>query len=113
MMLDAKKIYGCRTTDECHWRFKYESINTMEGIRSEWRAHRRRPGVTAWAPQGSYPEMEILQRLDDNNKPLTDDDRLDLMVFLYGDKGKHWNDYMDNVLANLRAAKTKEYQDNE
>ena len=82
-LLDRTRKYIVWTPDECWWQFKWECTTDQTGTHWFWRAYRKRPGAAAFTAQDRWDELEVLQRLTEFSYGLDQDDKIDLMNFLY------------------------------
>lgn len=93
MLLNREVKYRVRDHLEAFWRFdwgragpqmsgRHSGEKNIDGQPIEgWWAWRKKPGLD-WECLGSIAEAEILKRLEEHRKPLTDDDRIDLHLWL-------------------------------
>jgi hypothetical protein len=76
--LDIKQIYEYQDENETFWRFSFEQIADEEG----WWVWIRRPENKAFYCIGKFSEQEVLHRVEMAAKPLTQDDLIDLELWL-------------------------------
>ena len=72
------KEYKFIDSQEIIWKFVYKKILDNEG----WWGWSKRPGQESFSCLGIFSERELSKRLDLNLRELSDDDKLDLILFL-------------------------------
>lgn len=76
--LDIHKKYEFRDRSENFWRFTFESIAGEEG----WFAWVRRANSEEYFCVGKIPEPQLIEKLTSNPNPLTEDDYIDLELWM-------------------------------
>src|SRR5712692_1206648 len=76
--LDPRHKFGGQDKNETWWRFAWESIDAVVG----WFAWRKVPGATEYLCIGPILESEILKILKTIPNKLSEDDLLDLELWL-------------------------------
>lgn len=79
--LQRERKYSFRDEYEFVWRFAWGAANGEEG----WWGWRKKVNEDEWKCLGIFAESEVLYRLEKHHSPLTDDDRLDLHLWLEHD----------------------------
>lgn len=84
-LLDKTLTYKTMTPeDECWWKFEFRAEGGPGPTKWSWQAYRKRPGATFYTYQGPMSEVEVFSRLlRTGSNRLTDEDRLDLLFWLY------------------------------
>ena len=82
-LLDITRKYILLGPDEWVWIFSYDSSKDAIGeVFSSWQAYAQKPGGLA-LPQGGRTEMEVIEFFDKHWRQLDDDDKMNLILFLY------------------------------
>jgi hypothetical protein len=78
-LLDQSKKFVVLGPDEKIWFFVYELTPEIHG----WQAYSKRPGLNAFVPEGPWLEESVYRFVNIYSRKLTDDDKIDLHLFLY------------------------------
>lgn len=78
-LLDQSKKFVVLGPDEKIWFFVYELTTESTG----WQAYSKRPGMSAYVPEGPWLEESVFRFLNIYTRKLTDNDKIDLWMFLY------------------------------
>ena len=90
--LNPNQQYKLRDSSEVCWKFVYEAIAGRLG----WWGWYKAPGMSKYLCMGVYSAEDVERRVGEHALRLTDDDRIDLHLFL-----KNWNLPLDREVQGL------------